>query len=173
MHRSACRERGSGGEALETVVYNAIMSALPPRVVLGTDHAGFTLKEAIKEHLTQKGIDIIDVGTFSEEQVDYPPIMRRACAAALEQSAPGIIFGGSGIGESIAANKVRGIRAARCCSLDDAKLCRQHNDANVMSLGGRMVDEEVAKDMVDIFLTTDFEGGRHKKRVEDLEIPMQ
>ncbi len=148
------------------------MAPLPQRVILGTDHAGFTLKEAMKEHLIQKGVDIFDVGTFSEEQVDYPPIMRKAAAAVLEQSVPGIIFGGSGIGESIAANKVRGIRAARCCSLEDAKLCRQHNDANVMSLGGRMLDESTAKEMVDVFLTTDFEGGRHLKRVQDLEVTL-
>lgn len=146
------------------------MATLPPRIILGTDHAGFRLKEAIKEHLLGKGIDVVDTGTFSEEQVDYPPLIRQACAAALEQEAPGIIFGGSGIGEAIAANKVRGIRAARCCSVEDAKLSRAHNDANVLSLGGRMVDEQTAKEMVDAFLTTAFEGGRHAARVQDLEI---
>ena len=145
------------------------MVPLPARVALGTDHAGFLLKEAIKEHLIQKKIDVIDVGTFSQQAIDYPAIMRKACAVVLEQACPGIIFGGSGIGEAIAANKVTGIRAARCCSLEDAKLCRQHNDANVMSLGGRMLDTELAKQMVDTFLTTDFEGGRHVKRVHDLE----
>lgn len=147
------------------------MSALPPRVVLGTDHAGFRLKETIKAHLIERGIDIIDVGTFSEEPVDYPPIIRTACAAVLEQNAPGIIFGGSGIGEAIAANKVRGIRAARCCSVEDSELSRQHNDANVLSLGGRTVDGATAAAMVDAFLKTDFEGGRHAARVQDLEIP--
>ncbi|TSC58680.1 MAG: sugar-phosphate isomerase, RpiB/LacA/LacB family [Candidatus Peregrinibacteria bacterium Greene0416_19] len=141
----------------------------PRRVVLATDHAGYALKEAIKKHLFQQGIDVIDEGTFSEEPVDYPAIMRRACAVVLEQGMPGVIFGGSGIGESIAANKVCGIRAARCCSLEDARLCRQHNDANVMSLGGRMVEPELAVRMVDVFLTTDFEGGRHAARVRDIE----
>ena len=142
----------------------------PARVTLATDHAGFALKEEIKAHLLGKGIDVIDEGTFSEDPVDYPPIIRRGCAVVLEQQCPGIIFGGSGIGESIAANKVRGIRAARCCTVEDAKLCRQHNDANVMSLGGRMLDPALAKQMVDAFLATDFEGGRHEVRVKDLEV---
>ena len=142
----------------------------PPRVALGTDHAGYALKEIIKKHLIDQGIDVIDEGTFSEEPpVDYPAIIRKACAVVLEQQCPGIVFGGSGIGESIAANKVRGIRAARCCTVEDATLTRQHNDANILSLGGRMLDPELAKKMVDTFLTTDFEGGRHVKRIADLE----
>jgi len=141
----------------------------PSRVVLATDHAGFTLKEAIKEHLISKGIDVIDVGTFSEESVDYPEIIRKGCAVVLEEDIPGVIFGGSGIGESMAANKVRGIRSARCCSLVDARLCREHNNANVMSLGGRLIEPELAKEMVDIFLVTDFEGGRHVARIQDLD----
>ncbi|OGJ55774.1 ribose 5-phosphate isomerase B [Candidatus Peribacteria bacterium RIFCSPHIGHO2_02_FULL_52_16] len=139
------------------------------RVVLATDHAGFMLKEAVKKHLIAKGIDVIDEGAFSEEPVDYPEIIRRGCAVVLEQNIPGIVFGGSGIGESIAANKVHGIRAARCCSQEDAKLCRAHNDANVMSLGGRVLKEKEALAMVDVFLTTEFEGGRHLKRIQDLE----
>lgn len=139
------------------------------RVALGTDHAGYKLKEIIKKHLLAQGIDVIDEGTFSEEPVDYPAIIRKACAVVLEQSCPGIVFGGSGIGEAIAGNKVRGIRAARCCTVEDATLSRQHNDANVLSLGGRMLDPELAKKMVDAFLATEFEGGRHVKRIEDLE----
>lgn len=141
----------------------------PARVALGTDHAGYALKEIIKNHLLSKGIDVLDQGTFSEEPVDYPLIIRKACAVVLEQNCPGIVFGGSGIGESIAANKVRGIRAARCCSVEDAQLSRKHNDANVLSLGGRVLDPELAKTMVDAFLTTEFEGGRHVARIEDLE----
>ena len=140
-------------------------------VALATDHAGYRLKEAIKEHLLAQGIEVIDVGTFSEEPVDYPAIIRKGCFIALERSIPAIVFGGSGIGESIAANKVRGIRAARCCSLDDARLCREHNDANVMSLGGRVTPPDLAKQMVDVFLTTAFSGGRHVRRVADLEPP--
>jgi len=139
------------------------------RVVLATDHAGFVLKEAIKKHLISKGIDVIDEGTFSEEPVDYPPIIRRGCAVVLEQQIPGIVLGGSGIGEAIAANKVRGIRAASCTTVEDARLSRAHNDANVMSLGGRMIEPKLALEMVDLFLTTAFDGGRHEKRVKDLE----
>src|SRR3989338_7908133 len=137
------------------------------RVALGTDHAGYTLKEVLKKHLLSKGIDVLDQGTFSETPIDYPAIIRKACAVVLEQNCPGIVLGGSGIGESIAANKVRGIRAARCCTVDDAKLSRQHNDANVLSLGGRLLDPELARKMVDAFLETEFEGGRHVARVGD------
>ena len=140
-----------------------------PRIVLGTDHAGYRLKEILKKYLTDQGIDVIDEGTFSEEPVDYPGIIRRACAVVLEQKCPGIVLGGSGIGESIAANKVRGIRAARCCTVEDAQLSRQHNDANVLSLGGRILAPDLAQKMVDAFLTTEFEGGRHTARVKDLE----
>ncbi len=141
----------------------------PPRVALGTDHAGYKLKEIIKAHLMKEGIDVVDEGTFSEDPVDYPVFIRKACAVTLEQDCPAVVFGGSGIGESIAANKVRGIRAARCCTLEDAELCRRHNDANVLSLGGRMLDPELAKKMVDAFLSTEFEGGRHVARIQDLE----
>lgn len=139
------------------------------RVALGTDHAGFPLKEIIKKHLSDQGIDVIDEGTFSEEPVDYPAIIRKACAVVVEQGCPGIVFGGSGIGESIAANKVRGIRAAHCSTVEDAELSRKHNDANVLSLGGRMLKPDLAKKMVDAFLGTEFEGGRHVARIKDLE----
>ena len=142
---------------------------LPPRVVLAADHAGFSLKEVVKKHLSEQGIDVLDVGTFSEESVDYPAIMRKGCAAVLEQGVPGIIFGGSGNGEAMAANKVRGIRAALVYSDETAKLARAHNDANVMSLGGRLTKPKDALHFVDIFLSTDFEGGRHVRRIEDLE----
>jgi ribose 5-phosphate isomerase B len=142
---------------------------LPKRVVLASDHAGFTLKEEIKKHLIGKGIDVIDEGTFSEESVDYPAVIRKGCAVVLDQKCPGIIFGGSGNGEAMAANKVRGIRAAVVYSDETAKLARMHNDANVMSLGGRLTKPEDAKRFADIFLTTDFEGGRHVARINDLE----
>ncbi|MDP7454878.1 MAG: ribose 5-phosphate isomerase B [Candidatus Peribacteraceae bacterium] len=142
---------------------------LPSKVVLATDHAGFKLKESIKAHLAKKGIDVIDVGTFSDESCDYPAIIRKGCGAVLDEGVPGVVFGGSGIGESIAANKVKGIRSARCCTVKDAQMCRKHNNANVMSLGGRMVPAGRARKMVGVFLTTDFEGGRHQRRVDDLE----
>jgi len=141
----------------------------PERVALAADHAGFPLKEKVKEFLISKGIDVVDVGTFSEESVDYPSIVREGCAVALEQNCPGIVFGGSGNGEAMAANKVRGIRAALCYSEESTQLARAHNNANVLSLGGRLLDDDLALKLVDIFLTTDFEGGRHEKRIQDLE----
>ncbi len=136
------------------------------RVVLGTDHAGYLLKEAVKKYLISKKIDVVDCGAFSEDAIDYPPIMLQACAAVLEYKCPGIIFGGSGNGEAMVANKVRGIRCARCVSQWDADVARKHNDANMMSLGGRVTEPELAMKMADIFLTTSFEGGRHQKRLE-------
>lgn len=139
------------------------------RIVLGTDHAGFRLKEAVKKHLLAKGIDVLDEGTFNEEPVDYPEIIRKTCAVALQQKCLGFVFGGSGNGEAMAANKVRGIRAAVGYSLESAKLARAHNNANVLSMGGRLIDHELALQMVDVFLATEFEGGRHTARVEDLE----
>lgn len=142
------------------------------RIVLGSDHAGYTLKESVKEHLRQKGIDTIDVGTFSVDPVDYPAVIRKACAVVLEQEIPGFIFGGSGNGEAMAANKVRGIRAALGYSEETARLARAHNDANVLSLGGRLTDPVLANKMVDIFLETPFEGGRHVPRVNDLDTPI-
>ncbi len=144
-----------------------IASMQPPqRVVLGTDHAGYVLKEAVKKHLISKKIDVIDCGCFSEESCDYPPIMMQAAAAVKEHKCPGIIFGGSGNGEAMVANKVAGIRCARCVSEWDAEMGRKHNDANIMSLGGRVTAPDVALKMVDIFLTTDFEGGRHANRLK-------
>lgn len=142
----------------------------PSRVALATDHGGYELKEIIKAYLIEKGIDVVDVGTFSAESVDYPAIMREGCAVVLEQECPGIIFGGSGNGEAMAANKVRGIRCALVYSDDTARLSREHNNANVMSLGGRLTDPEDAKRFTDIFLTTAFEGGRHQRRIDDLEV---
>jgi ribose 5-phosphate isomerase B len=138
----------------------------PARVVLGTDHAGFELKEAVKAHLIKQKIDIVDCGTFSLDAVDYPPIMAKAAAAVLEYGCPGIIFGGSGNGEAMVANKVNGIRCARCVSEWDAEMARKHNDAQMMSLGGRVTKAKQACAMVDIFLATDFEGGRHIARLK-------
>lgn len=142
------------------------------QVVLATDHGGFSLKEELKDYLMKKGIDVIDVGTFSDESVDYPAIIRKGCAAVLEHGCFGIVMGGSGNGEAMAANKVAGIRAALCYSEETARLARSHNDANVMSLGGRLTDSETAKKLTDIFLSTPFEGGRHIARINDLESEM-
>lgn len=141
------------------------------RVAIATDHAGYALKELLKEHLHAKGIDVIDVGTFSDAPVDYPVIIRKGCAVVLEQGCLGIVLGGSGNGEAMAANKVRGIRAALCYSEETARLARSHNDANVLSIGARLTDAVLAKRIVDIFLETTFEGGRHIARVNDLDPP--
>jgi ribose 5-phosphate isomerase B len=141
----------------------------PKHIVLAADHAGFALKEVIKAYIAEKGVDCIDVGTFSDESIDYPEIIRKGCSAVLEQEAMGIVFGGSGNGEAMAANKVTGIRCALVYSEETARLARAHNNANVMSLGGRLTDEASAKKLVDIFLTTDFEGERHQRRIDDLE----
>lgn len=136
------------------------------RIVLGTDHAGYLLKEAVKSHLTKHGYDIVDCGCFSEEDTDYPPIMLQAAAAVKEYECFGLIFGGSGNGEAMVANKVSGIRCARCVSEWDAEMGRKHNDANMISLGGRVTEPMMAFGIVDKFLATEFEGGRHKKRLE-------
>lgn len=140
-----------------------------PRIALASDHAGFRLKETLKAYLAEKGYDVLDVGTHSEEPVDYPAIIRAGCAIVLNENIPGLVLGGSGNGEAMAANKVKGIRAALCYSEETARLARAHNDANVMSLGGRLTDPELAKKMVDIFLATPFDGGRHERRIADLE----
>lgn len=148
---------------------HTVVSMDTSKVVLAADHAGFALKEAVKEHLIAKSIDVIDIKPQKEEGDDYPEIIRKGCGAILEYGCAGIVFGGSGNGEAMAANKVAGIRCALVYSEETAKLARQHNDANVISLGGRLTDEETALKCVDLFLETDFEGERHKKRVEDLE----
>ena len=142
----------------------------PERVVLAADHAGFPLKEKVKAYLIEKKVDIIDVGTFSEDPIDYPEIIRQGCASVLEQGCMGIVFGGSGNGEAMAANKVSGIRCALCYSKETAELARSHNDANVMSLGARLLEEPLAIELVDCFLSAEFEGGRHERRIQDLEL---
>ena len=139
------------------------------RVVLAADHAGFALKEDIKKHLEGKGINVIDVSGLFEEGNDYPPIIRKGCEVVLHDGIPGIVFGGSGNGEAMAANKVKGIRAALGYSVDTARLARAHNDANVLSIGARFTDISTTREMVDVFLATPFEGGRHTRRVADIE----
>lgn len=139
---------------------------MPSRVVLGTDHAGYVLKEAVKAHLIAKKFDVVDCGTFSEDEVDYPSFIRKSAEAVSEYGCPGIVFGGSGNGEAMVANKVHGIRCARCVSLWDAEMARRHNDAQMMSLAGRVTEPALACEMVDVFLGTKFEGGRHEKRLK-------
>lgn len=139
------------------------------RVVLAADHAGFALKEELKKNLEGKGVGVIDVSGPFEEGNDYPPLIRKGCEFVLKYGIPGIMFGGSGNGEAMAANKMRGIRAAVGYSVETANLARAHNDANVLSIGARFMDVKLACAMVDTFLATPFEGGRHEQRVANLE----
>jgi ribose 5-phosphate isomerase B len=140
------------------------------RVSIGSDHAGFEYKEKIKALLTSLGHEVRDFGTFSTEPVDYPLFIRpTAQAVANGECDRGIVLGGSGNGEAIVANKVRGIRCALCWSLETARLAREHNDSNVLSLGQRMIPEDLALEIVKIWLTTPFEGGRHIRRIAEIE----
>lgn len=139
------------------------------RIVLAADHAGYRLKQAVAEHLRVGGHEVLDLGTHSEEPVDYPPLCAAAGRAVVAGEADfGIVLGGSGQGETMAANKVRGVRAALCLEEYTARLARQHNDANVLGLGGRILGEGLALSIVDIFLATPFDGGRHEGRVRQL-----
>ena len=139
------------------------------KISLGTDHAGFCYKEKVKELLTSLGHEVKDFGTFSEEPVDYPLFIRPAAeAVARGECERGIVFGGSGNGEAMAANKVHGVRCALCWNEETARLSRQHNDANVVSIGQRMIPEELALKIVRVWLEMPFEGGRHAQRVAQL-----
>ena len=134
------------------------------KIALGTDHAGFRLKEKVKALLGTLGHEVKDFGTFNEEPVDYPRFIRPAAeAVARGECDRGIVFGGSGNGEAMAANKVRGVRCALCWNEESARLSRQHNDANVLSLGQRLIPEDLALQIVRVWLTTPFEGGRHAR----------
>lgn len=139
------------------------------KIALGSDHAGFRLKEKVKELLHSLGHTVVDKGTSSEESVDYPAFIVPAAQSVAEgECERAIVFGGSGNGEAMAANKVRGVRCALCWHEESARLSREHNDANVLSLGQRLIPEGIALQIVRVWLTTDFEGGRHAKRVEML-----
>jgi ribose 5-phosphate isomerase B len=139
------------------------------RIAMGADHAGFSLKEHLKQTLTRLGHSVDDHGTGSEASVDYPPICIAVGRAVAEGRAErGVVVGGSGQGEQIAANKVAGIRAALCNDLYTARLSRQHNDANVLSIGGRIVAFGLADEIVALWLETPFEGGRHQRRIDQI-----
>lgn len=141
------------------------------KIALGSDHAGFDYKEQIKLVLTSLGHEFHDFGTFSKEPpVDYPLYVRPAAeAVARGECERGIVLGASGNGEAIVANKVRGVRCALCWNLETARLAREHNDSNVLSIGERMIPAELAMDIVRIWLVTPFAGGRHARRVEMIE----
>jgi ribose 5-phosphate isomerase B len=139
------------------------------KIALGCDHAGFSYKEAIKEHLQTKGYQTKDFGTFSVDSVDYPDFICPAAEAVSQGLCDfGIVLGGSGNGEAIAANKIAGVRCALCWSVETAKLAKQHNNANVISIGERLISLELAFTIVDSWLESDFEGGRHLRRIEML-----
>ena len=140
------------------------------KISLGTDHAGFRYKEKIKTLLGSLGHDVEDFGTFSEDPVDYPLFIRPAAeAVARGECDRGIVFGGSGNGEAMVANKVHGVRCALCWNEETARLSRQHNNANVLSLGERVIPEDVALKIVRVWLETPFEGGRHERRLAELD----
>ena len=139
------------------------------RIALGADHAGWELKDTIKAHLQQQGYEIDDRGTSSSESVDYPDFARAVGdEVAAKHADLGVLVCGSGIGMAIAANKVPGIRAANVSSEYEAQMCREHNDANVLALGARILDQANALTIVDKFLHTQFAGGRHQRRVDKI-----
>jgi ribose 5-phosphate isomerase B len=137
---------------------------------MGCDHAGFEYKEKIKIHLAGLGHEIQDFGTFSAEPVDYPLFIRPAAeAVASDRCERGIVLGGSGNGEAMVANKVRGVRCALCWNVETARLAREHNNSNVLSLGQRMIPEKLALEIVDVWLAASFAGGRHARRIAMIE----
>ena len=141
------------------------------KISMGADHAGFSVKEKIREYLESKDYSIIDKGTYSEESVDYPEFGHSVGNSVQSgESTKGIVVCGSGIGISMAANKVEGIRAALCTTPEHAQMSRLHNDANVLAIGARMTDYDVITDIVDTWLNTEFEGGRHSRRVNKIEV---
>ena len=140
------------------------------KIGIGADHAGYQYKEQIKRFLTERGEEVQDFGTDSEEAVDYPPIMRQVAVAVAQGDCDrGIVLGGSGNGEAIVANRVRGVRCALCWSAETAKLAREHNDANVISMGQRLISLETALEIVRIWLEAPFEGGRHARRIQQID----
>jgi ribose 5-phosphate isomerase B len=139
------------------------------RIAIGADHAGFPLKQHLLATLARLGHDVDDRGTHSEQAIDYPPICAEVARLVVSGGADrGIVIGGSGQGEQMTANKVRGIRAALCNDLYTARMSREHNDANVLAIGGRVVGFGLAEEIVALWLSTNFEGGRHKRRVDQI-----
>ena len=140
------------------------------KIALGSDHAGFAYKELIKQFLVNCGHEVLDKGTFSDAPVPYPTFVRPAAQAIITGEADrAIVLGGSGNGEAMVANRIRGVRCALCWNVETARLCRQHNDANCLSLGQRMMSEETALQIVQAWLETPFEGGRHIERIRMID----
>lgn len=143
------------------------------KIAIGSDHAGYNHKQAIIAHLESKGHEVIDFGTDSDESVDYPVYIKpTAKAVASGKCEKGIVLGGSGNGEAISANKVKGVRCALCWNLDTAQLATEHNNANVISIGERQTSQDMAIQIVDTWLGAQFEGGRHLRRINQLEIDL-
>lgn len=139
------------------------------KVAIGADHAGFELKEKIKTVLNELGYEVTDFGTNSTDSVDYPLIAKSVATSVATKNHPkGILVCGTGIGMSIAANKVKGIIAAHCTDVETAKLSRLHNNSNILTMGGRIINPELAKEIVKVWLETNFEGGRHQRRVQEI-----
>jgi ribose 5-phosphate isomerase B len=137
------------------------------KLAIGADHGGYLLKEVVKNWLDQHGVAYEDFGTFSEASVDYPEIAAKVGHAIVDGKCDrGILVCGTGIGISIAANKIKGIRAAVCADEFCAEYCRRHNNANILCMGGRVLSDELALRMVELYLNTEFEGGRHQRRVD-------
>jgi ribose 5-phosphate isomerase B len=137
------------------------------KIAVGSDHAGFEYKEKIRDFLKKLGHEVTDFGTHSNEPVDYPVFIRPVAeAVASGKVERGVVLGGSGNGEAITANRIRGVRCALCWNPESARLARQHNNANVISLGQRMMSPETALELVKVWLDTPFEGGRHQRRIE-------
>ncbi len=138
------------------------------KIAIGSDHAGVEMKREINSYLRELGYEVIDCGTNTTDSVDYPDIAEQVTCEVLKQKIPGILICGTGIGISIAANKVDGIRAALCTNEYTARLARQHNDANILAMGSRVTAVSYALEIVDVFIKTDFEAGRHYNRVEKI-----
>jgi ribose 5-phosphate isomerase B len=142
-------------------------------IAIGADHAGFRYKERIRELLTDWGHAVTDFGTFSPETVDYPVVIRPVAeAVARGEFERGIVLGGSGNGEAIVANRVRGVRCTVCWNVESARYARLHNDANVLALGERLVPEQEVVPILQVWLTTPFEGGRHVRRIQQIDVAM-
>ena len=140
------------------------------KIALASDHAGFDYKQRIKDHLLALDHEVVDFGTDSDESCDYPDFVRPAAeAVAAGECERGIVLGGSGNGEAIVSNRVAGIRATVCWNLSSAEFARSHNDSNVMSLGQRMIEPDMLLKVVDMWLTTEFEGGRHGRRIDKID----
>lgn len=140
------------------------------KIAIASDHAGYVLKGVLKAHLEKSGYEVSDYGTDSEEPVDYPDYIRPAARSVVEhRNDLGIVLGGSGNGEAMVANKVKGVRCALCWSVESARLAKEHNDANVISIGARLVSESLAIQIVDTWLRAEFEGGRHVRRIQKME----